>query len=392
MSIKSVLLYFTVATWITHAVIADDHQFLYTPHNSAAVQDGLIVYYTQQRSEQIDRITRHPIDADFYLKRLTVRSFHHLTSVDIVSVIYDVANFYGSDRLNELGITRLNILWGSQQTSDGVFSYDGGVVVERELLDAMLSNTEQVAQIREFANGIRRIVPPDSFDPIDDQFSGANEKLGTIHTLNEEDEDWFSYRIAQGGYYAVETLPVESRQRVDTVVEVRTDDQTIVDDDGSDEFLYSRALIEVVDNAAVVVKVTSYGTAGGYYVLSISSVPLDEILIDPYEPNDTIETAKDIVSGSEITAMLNSNEDVDWFEVQGLKRGRTYELLIFSDDYDTTATLFVGDRAGPSLEFSEFSPSGRFQLESKGRIFLMVVGGWSGEYTIVIQEDDPPRL
>ena len=80
-------------------------------------------------------------------------------------------------------------------------------------------------------------------------------ELGTIHTLNEGDQDWFYHRVSKGGYYVVETLPVEDRLRVDTVIEISADDQVITDDDGSDEFLYSRALIEISDNTMVTVKV-----------------------------------------------------------------------------------------------------------------------------------------
>ena len=121
----------------------------------------------------------------------------------------------------------------------------------------------------------------------------------------------------------------------------------------------------------------------------MSSVPFDAVPIDQYEPNDTIGTAKIAAMGSEIAGMLNSNVDVDWFEIQGLERERTYEVLLFSNDYETKATMYVGDSAGASLEFT---PSGRFLLESKGRIFLKIDGRWSGEYTFVIREDEPPRL
>ena len=390
MSMKILLLCVIVLiNGFNDSVVAHDHQFQYTPHEGAQDQDGLVVYYIQQRSEQANMVVEHPLYADYYLKLLTIRSPRRLTAVDILSVVYDVAKFYGPRRLNELGIARLKILWGLQQNSDGVFSYEGGVMVDRDVLDAVLSSIEQVELIGEFAHGIQRIVPADSFDPGDDQSSGANMELGTIHTLNEGDQDWFYHSVSKGGYYVVETLPVEDRLRVDTVIEISADDQVITDDDGSDEFLYSRALIEISDNTMVTVKVTSYGTSGGYYILSMSSVPFDAVPIDQYEPNDTIGTAKIAAMGSEIAGMLNSNVDVDWFEIQGLERERTYEVLLFSNDYETKATMYVGDSAGASLEFT---PSGRFLLESKGRIFLKIDGRWSGEYTFVIREDEPPRL
>ena len=369
---------------------AEEYEFTYVSPNGAVEQEGLITYHGQRLSKQKTESAEHPLEVDFFLKTLTVRSSLNLRAVDILDIAYDVAQFYGIDRLNELGITYLKILWGRNWESGDRLSYREGVIVERSLLDLIASNPQRIDVVDRFAGNIRRIVPSDPYDPQDDNLEGANAALGTIHTLTEGDEDWFHHSIVEKGYYFVETIPVDDRPRVDTIIDVMTSEYSVSNDDGGDEFLYSRALIEALGDTTISVRVRGFvGGSSGYYVLRVRRAPDAVAPVDPFEPNDSRDAAKAVDAGSETFAAIDSNEDVDWYRIEGLKTRTIYEVMIFSENFYVEGEMYARD----SSEALELGRSrGEFYLTSKEDIFMRIHGEAVGSYSFSVMEYQVPEL
>ena len=155
--------------------------------------------------------------------------------------------------------------------------------------------------------------PPPPADDHGDTRSDATDLAlgGAVQGQIEEgdDDDFFRVQVTEAG-----TLTVYTTGSLDTVSELQASDGSILasDDDGGDGGNFRIELR--VDPGAYYVRVSSYGTATGSYVVLASFVA--EVLPPPPprdEHGDTRSDATDIVLGSSVSGHLNDGTDEDFF-------------------------------------------------------------------------------
>ncbi|MDD9988173.1 MAG: hypothetical protein OXQ31_17990 [Spirochaetaceae bacterium] len=332
------------------------------------------------------------LHAELYSTILTIRSRDHLGAGDLLKIVEIVVDFYEdiqTEGLLQEGIEELRILWDLTD-DDGEHSlYAAGIVVDTPALLFISSQSDAIEILRAFLVNVARVIPPDKFEDANDYRSGAIESLVEYHTLEIGDSDWFVYRPRSPGLFSIETKNVEQNSdtsSVDTIVNVFVNDYVVSDDDDG-VGRYSKALVCAEDDP-IYVEVAASESRLGYYRLEIEQIEGDACSRANDTPDDAdAAVTRNIRDG--IKASLHENDDVDWFRLNGLSRGRTYMATVASESSKVRGLLQVGEHGEIELRANRRV---RFLLKSRGVINLKIQGEEIARYTVTIVEDRPQEL
>ena len=153
----------------------------------------------------------------------------------------------------------------------------------------------------------------------------------------EDDDDYFRVQVTEAG-----TLTVYATGSLDTRGELQGSDGSILasDDDGGDGGNFRIA--HDVGPGAYYVRVNSYGTATGSYVVLASFVA--EVLPPPPpadDHGDTRSDATDLALGSSVQGEIEEGDDDDYFRVQVTEAGT---LTVYTTgSLDTRGELQASD-------------------------------------------------
>ncbi|GIP35565.1 S8 family serine peptidase [Paenibacillus sp. J2TS4] len=141
--------------------------------------------------------------------------------------------------------------------------------------------------------------------------------VGTFH--QENDHDWFAMNIRHEGILQL-TVSVDTA-RIDPVLLIQRqgEKEIIIDDNGDGETEVSDP-IEVKPGMYYfrVSNIPAYSApVTGEYTLTIDYSPQ---LADPNEPNNRSYQATSLTLGKEISGLIQSNDDVDWFQFKLTER------------------------------------------------------------------------
>ena len=226
-------------------------------------------------------------------------------------------------------------------------------------------------------------LPP--FPPVDDH--GDTRSDATDLTLGfsiqgqideGDDDDYFRVQVTQAG-----TLAVYTRGDLDTVGELQASDGSILasDDDGEDG--HNFRIERDVGPGAYYVRVSSYGTATGDYVVLVSFTA-EALPLPPHDHGDTRLDATDLPLGSSVRGQIEEGDDDDYFRVQVTAAGT---LAVYTTgSLDTVGELQAGD--GSSIAIDDDGGDGlNFRIErdvGPGAYYVRVssYGTNTGDYVV----------
>ena len=154
--------------------------------------------------------------------------------------------------------------------------------------------------------------------------------------IGEGDDDYFHVQVKEAG-----TLAVYTTSSLDTVGELQAGDGSILasDDDGGDGLNFR--IEHDVGPGAYYVRVSSYGTATGGYVVQVSFAA-EELPLPPTDDHgNTRSDATDLALGISVRGQIAEANDEDYFQVQVTQTGI---LVVYTTgDLDTVGQLQAGD-------------------------------------------------
>jgi hypothetical protein len=163
---------------------------------------------------------------------------------------------------------------------------------------------------------------------------GIGERV-TGYFLTPEDVDWYTVTAPGAG-----RLMVNTSGTMDTLLEVYDKrEELIANDDDSGYQGNAKLVAGIPDAGPVYIRVNSYqGTTGRYF---LHTQFLDPVKPDPFEDDNSLANAKEIVPGAAQGRNFTDASDEDWVRLQA-KTGGTYGIsALAADNYlDTFIELF----------------------------------------------------
>ena len=197
-------------------------------------------------------------------------------------------------------------------------------------------------------------------------------------TLHENDEDWFSLDLSEGGGYIV----VETLGRVDTVMELYGNGEPLMENDDGGGGGNARIGFFAAAGKTYTVKVYGYSQddTGTYSI----HADFAEIPDKHMEPNDSAETAWRLSpKNSEVTAFFLSEDDEDWYRIE-IPPGGGYFYLVMESETDTYLELFDGQKKkiAENDDWGE-DLNARISLVLEAGLYYIKAGAYgSGRYTL----------
>lgn len=222
---------------------------------------------------------------------------------------------------------------------------------------------------------------PGSAEELNDTLETATPlSLGTDQTFTVDglgDEDWFTFEAApeagKTANYTLRLLDFQTDYSDELVYDVYAPDGSVVSRGTEVNFRHTAQLACTQQGRYAVRVYTMEKTRVSRNPLRIR---VDEGGLDPYEPNDTWQTAAPITSGEPIPYVLSNTADQDWFCFTVPEGGMTMELHVENTTvvclYDG-ATLAQGSvdalyyfSSGGTLRY-HFSKAGAYYLQFSTR-------------------------
>ena len=239
---------------------------------------------------------------------------------------------------------------------------------------------------------------PGSAEELNDTLETATRlSLGTDQTFTVDglgDEDWFTFEAApeagETANYTLRLLDFQTDYSDELVYDVYAPDGSVVSR-GTEVNIRHTAQIACTQQGRYAVRVYTMERT------RVSRNPLrirvDEGGLDPYEPNDTWQTAAPITSGEPIPYVLSNTADQDWFYFTVPVCGMTMELHV---ENTTNVSLYDGamlaqgsvdalyDFSGGTLRY-HFTKAGAYYLQFSTR------SGYTSEavrtFTLALEQD-----
>jgi hypothetical protein len=248
----------------------------------------------------------------------------------------------------------------------------------------------------------------DAFEP-DDTMALATmietDGIAQSHTLDPPgDRDYLSFEVQAGMQYTVETGNLGPA--CDTVLVMYDEDGTALtdDDDGGEQALASRLRWTAGEDGVLFIEVESFdqetevgNTEYDVWVSKSEPVLVDE---DEYEPDDTLERAKEILPGIPQTHGLHDPGDRDWVFFEAVE-GKTYVIETSGLRGGTDTIIFLYDHEGKELAENDDGGSESnasritWNAQSSGTLYVVIQDYYGYEvtpetgYTVSIVEGVP---
>lgn len=241
-------------------------------------------------------------------------------------------------------------------------------------------------------------VLPGSAEKLNDTLETATRlSLGTDQTFTVDgwgDEDWFTFEAApkagETANYTLRLLDFQTDYSDELVYDVYAPDGSVVSQ-GTEVNIRHTAQLACTQQGRYAIRVYTMERT------RVSRNPLrirvDEGGLDPYEPNDTWQTAAPITSGEPIPYVLSNTADQDWFYFTVPVCGMTMELHVERTTYVYLydgAMLAQGsvdalyDFSGGTLRY-HFTKAGAYYLQFSTR------SGYTSEavrtFTLTLEQD-----
>jgi hypothetical protein len=248
----------------------------------------------------------------------------------------------------------------------------------------------------------------DAFEPDDTMALAKSIDTNGIpqsHTLDPPgDHDYLSFEVEAGMSYTVETGNLGLA--CDTVLVMYDEDGTKLadDDDGGEQELASRLSWTAREDGLLFIEVKSFdeeaqagNTEYDIWVSKSEPIHVDE---DEYEPDDTLEQAREILLGIPQTHGLHHAADRDWVFFEAT-RGKTYVIETSDLRGGTDTIIFLHDGEGKELAENDDGGSEStasritWSAESSGRLYVAIEDYYGYEvtpeagYTISVVEGVP---
>lgn len=174
------------------------------------------------------------------------------------------------------------------------------------------------------------LLPGSAEEPNDTLETATRLSLGTDQTFTVDgwgDEDWFTFEAApeagESANYTLRLLDFQTDYSDELVYDVYAPDGSVVSRGTGVNFRHTAQLACTQQGRYAIRVYTNEG-------MQISRNPLrirvDEGGLDPYEPNDTWQTAAPITPGETVQLLLSNRRDQDWFSFTVPEGGMTMAL------------------------------------------------------------------
>ena len=172
---------------------------------------------------------------------------------------------------------------------------------------------------------------PGSAEELNDTLETATRlSLGTDQTFTVDglgDEDWFTFEAApeagETANYTLRLLDFQTDYSDELVYDVYAPDGSVVSQGTEVNFRHTAQLACTQQGRYAIRVYTMWGTRVSRNPLRIR---VDEGGLDPYEPNDTWQTAAPITPGETVQLILSNRSDRDWFSFTVPEGGMTMAL------------------------------------------------------------------
>ena len=239
---------------------------------------------------------------------------------------------------------------------------------------------------------------PGCAEELNDTLATATRlSLGTDQTFTVDglgDEDWFTFEAApeagETANYTLRLLDFQTDYSDELVYDVYAPDGSVVSRGTEVNFRHT-AQLACTQQGRYAIRV--YTTEQTRISRNPLRIRVDEGGLDPYEPNDTWQTAAHITKGEPIPYVLSNTTDQDWFFFTVPEGGMTMELHV---ENTTNVSLYDGAMlAQGSVDALYYFSRGtlRYHFTKAGAYYLRLSArsGYTSEavrtFTLALEQD-----